>query len=307
MEDIFDIAKSKVLNQNSAKTENGFNFDNLTEEEFSVIYIDEFGDMPDEEFNNFFGSRKRKGKATPGGKKWSKNEAKRFDKQVAGKVESSRTYLKNIIGQDPHLVKDKRKKDFEQMVWASKQNQTKLETAWTNYQKARAGGWENDANRETARVNFNTIVTVEANAKRDWKDRHDWVTEGVIDKVGTVLKVINLAVGRELLLLFLEFNFINMASQWKLMQLRKPNDYIKIRNIYKSMGGKRTSIDKYIEKGYKKRPLLATKMKIDWDKAVKNPTLSADGEQSTVKTSDAIMAIVPTITSTGGSILGTKI
>lgn len=226
-------------------------------DDFSVAYIEEFSDISDEDYFNLFGSRKRKGKATPGGKKWSKANAQKFAKKAPPLVDDARSYLKRIIGQDPSAVKEKRTKDFAAMVVKSKTEQSELENVWTTFQKAQSAGWDNATNRENARIAFNKIVQIEAVARSDWKKKHDWVYESILDKGAQGVKTVGLAPERELLLLLIRLNAFNIATGLKMAQKRKPDSYSKTRLIFKQIGGNRTLFDKAVNKGYKKKPLLA--------------------------------------------------
>ena len=257
-------------------------YSNLTSDEFAVAFLEEYSDISDDEYFNLFGSRKRKGKATPGGKRWNKAEANRFAKKAPKFIAKAKIYLNAIIGQDPAKVKEKRTEDFARMVVSSKASQTELEAAWTTFQKAQTAGFGDSGNRETARKAFITIVKVETNVKRDWKKRHDWVTESVLDKVAQGLKTVNLAPLRGMLLLLVRVNFSNIATFLKLASIRTPEKYKKNRLKFKQLGGNRTKWDKSVDKGYKKKPLFAKKMNIDWN-TVSFAGYNADGDDSTGK------------------------
>ena len=256
-----------------------------------------------EDFSNILGIKLNLFQnASSGGKKWNINEAVRFSGQTAGKVESARNDLNSIIGQDASAVKAKRTADFARMLADAKLKLPLLEQKYKEFLLAKKKGWSTQAARDEGKLAYDRILSIENAAHAAWKLKHDWITESLIDKAAQGFKVINLAVFREVFLLFLQFNFINLATKLKLTQLRKPAEYVKMQAYFKTAGGKRTTFDKFVDKGYKKKPLLATQMKIDWNKKVIPPKLNADGapETDTVKTPDSVMASIPALATTAG-------
>lgn len=109
---------------------------------------------------------------------------------------------------------------------------------------------------------------------------------------------------RGLIILFLKFNVFNTASIFKLTSIRKPKEYEKIRLKFRKMGGNRTKFDKAVEKGYKKKPIAARKMNINWDK-VASFDANADGDSGNKLTiPQGIIATMPALGSGVGGAIG---
>ena len=263
---------SKVKDTSSVKVND---LDKLNEDEFAHLYLEKYSNVNDDDFFNLFGSRKRKGKSSAGGAKWkTAAEAGRFASKIGKYIDETRSYLSKTIGQDPDKVKEKRKKDFAVMLERCKANKVIFENAEKDWSKASSGGWKNATNRANGKKAYDTIVHLWAVAKQDWKLRHDWVTESILDKGAQGFKTMNLAPFRALLLGFTQLNFFNMASAFKLASIRTPSEYAKLRLKFKEIGGNRTEFDNAVEKGYKKKPFLAKPMKIDW----KNPSFDGSDD-----------------------------
>ena len=260
MNDLFD-KDNNVLGNNK---EGSYNFDALSDDDFPMAYLDIHSDISNEEFNYLFGSRKRKGKSSAGGKTWgTAAEAGRFASKVGKYIDQARAYLSATIGQDTAKVKEKRTKDFAQMLIRAKENQKSLEKSVVDFTDASNGvGWKDATKRAKGKANYDNIVHIWAKAKQDWKWRHDWVTESVIDKAGQGVKTVGLAPIREAYLTMIRLNFFNFATALKMTQQRNPEGYATQRLHFKEKGGNRTLFDKAVNKGYKKKPMFAKRMDI---------------------------------------------
>lgn len=298
------------MNENQEYINNAFNIPDESQNHVELTdseYLEKYSDIGDEEYFNLFGSRKRKGKAKAGGNSWNKNEAKRFSKKIAGSVETARTKLDSIISVSPEQVKKSNKAEkFAKMQAESKVNKTELEAQWTAFQNAQKGGWDNSSNRETARKAYNKIIQIKTIAIRDWKLRHNYITDRKIDKVSQAFKTTNpVLIGvRAMFLLFLRVNALNSATYFKLASIRTPDKYNSgVRLAFKRLGGNRTKWDNSVNKGYKKKPLMAKKMTIDWGN-INFDGFNVDGEKRTLKIPSGVIASTPAAGGSIGGILG---
>lgn len=167
----------------------------------------------------------------------------------------------------------------------------KWRDAWEAYKKA--GGDKDKLSKTWAEIE-------ELYNNSEWKDKTE-VGE-FFAKSSRVAKKFNLAPIRAFALLFVKMNVFNLASAFKLAQMRTPNKYSKITTFWKNkLGGQPDALNKNVERGYKKKPLGGKKMDVDWSKTT-NFT-NADGTTKTLKFNSTILTTVPTL----GAAVGTAI
>jgi len=198
-----------------------------------------------------------------GGKKWSVNEAKKFSKKIAGKVETIRRVTNAIIGTDPSAVKPNHKNDFAKLTDGAKQIKTSTEERWTLFQNYQNAGWNDANNRKDGKFHYDKISTMEHDALAMDNKRHIWSTVRDIDKLARIIKTGNLAPLRAVAIISLRLNFMNLATIFKLAQKHDVNKYERqIKYTWLRLGGNRTQWDRAVDAGYKKKPIAAKQMKL---------------------------------------------
>lgn len=239
---------------------------------------------------------------TQGGSTWTKVEANHYAADAPGKVESVRTVCKAIIGTDPANVKQNHKGDWDKLIAEANTNAQNIEGRWSSFNDHARAGFDNADNRKEAKWDYQYIYDMWEWSKKADDKRHIWSTVRTIDKATQLFKTANLAPLRLVGIVSLKVNFMNIASFFYLARLRKLTDYQKnIEYKWHQLGGNRTDFNKAITIGYKKKPILAKKMDVDWN-TVKFDNY-ADGDQKTLKIPASVMGAIPVACTTAGTLL----
>lgn len=124
-----------------------------------------------------------------------------------------------------------------------------------------------------------------------------------LTKTARAAKKVGLVPLRSLFLLFIKMNVFNTATIFKLAKERRPQGYKKILEKYRTrFSGQPDSFDKQVEIGYKKKPIFAKQMKIDWSQKFQN----AGGQKAATKTLKipaSVIGSMPAAGATAGAVI----
>ena len=239
-------------------------------------------DFSDTYYKDFLGVHLGKSH-TSGGKKWSKNEAKKYAKQVAPKYEHIKRVIAKIKTYHSSDFPSPRQQDmFRTLLAQTRVNEKQIEYYYKNFKIYEKKGWDNSDNRKKGQIVYKKILALENWAKMYERKTKNWAKTSFAEKSFHTFKKLNFALPRQVGLFAIKMNVLNFASIFKLAKMRRPDKYKKVLDIWSRVAaGKKSSFDKQVEIGYKKKPIGAKKMKVNWDKEIKK---NADGKNNTTKT-----------------------